>query len=101
MPPDFLANYARGLNEKGDLDQANPLFRDDVLPMGLKEIFINDQGMFHVIVKPNPTQGYSTDVKLLTATNTIQSNSATIQHWTNGMCDYFLFFESLMNLVST
>ena len=92
MPADFLANYAKGLNKKGDLDQANPLFRDDILPMRLKEIFINDQGMFHVIVKLDPTQGCSTGVKFLTATNTIQSNNATIQHWTNGMCDYFLFF---------
>ena len=36
MSADFLANYARGRNENGDLDQVNPLFRDDVLSMGLK-----------------------------------------------------------------
>jgi hypothetical protein len=93
MTTDFLATYAWGMNKKGCLDETNPFFKDNVLPMGLKEIVINDLGMVHLLLKPDPMGGGSNAVKLLTATN--RKYSVTIQYWVDGMCDYLFFFLNL------
>jgi hypothetical protein len=92
MTADFLATYAWGMNKKGYLDETNPFFKDNVLPMGLKEIVINDLGIVHLLLKPDPMGGGSNVVKLLAATNTVESTSVTIQYCVDDMCDYFFFF---------